>query len=343
MVRFIGPYISRPKASAGIPSHRDKPHLLILRNKFYSKYSKEMSTEKMQLDNTLRASKLATFEVITYDHDLLISPFGDFQIIAKCRDIRPDAIILSSWGKASRHPSVESLRFIRERMKIPLAAIWWDTCSENVGKALQPLMGYFDVNVIIENPNLYHFDKEDPLFHRILPLWAPQDENLYCPGVTRDIPVSFLGQVSSYRSVRKEYIDYLVDQKVDGYFSTNDRVDQVSHAEYGKLMSRSKIALNFSHSVTGHQLKGRIFDAMLSGAMLLESENDQITQLFTPMKDYVPFSSKEDMLNKIRYYLSNQKEAVAIAEQGQLTAIKNYNSNRFWRLFLNKLELIDML
>ena len=81
---------------------------------------------------------------------------------------------------------------------------------------------------------------------------------------------------------------------------------------------------------------------MLSGALLLESENDQISQLFTPMKDYVPFSSKEDMLNKIRYYLSNEKEAMAIAEQGQSTAIKNYNSNRFWQLLLNKLELIEM-
>lgn len=78
---------------------------------------------------------------------------------------------------------------------------------------------------------------------------------------------------------------------------------------------------------------------MLSGAMLLESENEQTSKLFLPMKDYVPFSSHEDLVNKIIYYLGNEKEREATAEQGRSTAINNYNANRFWRVLLNKIEL----
>lgn len=339
-VRLVGPRILGPKALSFSES-RDKPHILILRNKFYSRPSDQPSTEEFHLDHTLTASKLATFEVLTYDHDLLISPLSDLQLIAKCQDIRPDAIVLSSWWLAPRQPSIDSLKFIREKLGIRIAAIWWDTCSDTFWRALQPLMKQFDAHVIIDNPSLHYIDQGDPFSQRILPLWPPQDESLFFPGVTRDIPVSFLGQVSSYRSYRSEVIDYLIDRQIPGQFLTNDRHKQVSHAVYADVMRRSKISLNFSYSVSCQQLKSRVLEVMLSGAMLLESENDQTSQLFTPMKDYVPFGSKEDLVDRIRYYLRNENEMMAIARQGRLTAIKNYSSDRFWRLLLGKLELID--
>ena len=109
----------------------------------------------MELDNTLRASGLGTFEVLTYDHDLSLFPLGDLQFIAKCAETRPDAVILSSWWHELRHPGIESLRFVRERLGIPLVAIWWDTCSDRFFSNLEPLLEYFDVHVVAENPNLY--------------------------------------------------------------------------------------------------------------------------------------------------------------------------------------------
>ena len=339
VVKLIGPYVVKSKTLES-PERREKPHILILRNKFYSKRSDQPSTEELHLDHTLMASKLATFETLTYDHDLLISPLSDLQLIAKCREVRPDAIILSSWWTSPRHPSINSLKFVREHLGIPIAVLWWDTCSEGFWEKLLPFMGQFDTHVIMDNPSLRYFDQENPYFQRILRLWTPQEKDLFSPSVERDIPVSFLGQISSYRSYRSEIIDYLIDQQIPGHFLTNDRDQQVTHAKYAELMKRSRISLNFSYSVSCHQLKGRIFDVMLSGAMLLESENDQISKLFMPMKDYVPFSSKEDLVEKIRYYLNNGQELTAIARQGQSTAIKHYNSDRFWWLLLSKLDLI---
>jgi hypothetical protein len=301
----------------------------------------QISTEVMHLDNTLITSGLATFEVLTYDRDFLISPLSDLQLIKKCLEMKPDAIILSSWGvMAPQHPSIHSFKFIRERFGIPIAAIWWDTCGKSFWKSLQPVIKKFDVHVIVDNPTLQYADKKAPLFHRLLPLWPPQDENLFKPSFTRDTPVSFLGQASSYRSYRTEVMEYLIEMKVPGRFSTSDRDEQVTHATYADLIGRSKISLNFSRSVNCHQLKSRVMEIMFSGALLLESENEQTSKLFVPMKDFVPFKSKEDLVDKIRYYLDHEDEMTAIAAHGRDTARDHYNSSRFWQLLLNKLELI---
>lgn len=317
-------------------------HVLILRNKFYSKGSRQPSTEEMHLDNTLRASGLATFDTLTYDHDLRISPISDLQLILKCLRIRPNAIILSSWWHAPNHPSVHSLKFIREQLGIPVAAIWWDTCSESFWKSLQPVKAAIDVHAIVDNPRLHFIDHQDPMFARVLQLWVPQDENLFKPGKIRDIPLSFSGQVSSYRSNRAEVIEYLAEMQIPGCFLTKDRKDQVSHAEYAEIMGRSQIVLNFSQSVSCHQMKSRVLEAMFSGAMLLESENDQTNALFTPMKDFVPFGSMEDLVDKIKYYLCHADEMVAIASHGRAAARAHYSSLRFWELLLSRIELVEL-
>ena len=103
-------------------------------------------------------------------------------------------------------------------------------------------------------------------------------------------------------------IDYLLGLKIPGHYSTQERGSQVTHEVYASLMGRSKISINLSYSVSCHQLKSRVLEAMLSGALLFESENEQTSKLFVPMKDYVQFSSKEDLAVKIAYYLEHENE-----------------------------------
>jgi hypothetical protein len=330
------------KTRSPSPERRARPLLLILRYKYYSDNAAQPSTEELHLDNTLEASGLAAAEILTYDRDFSSWPACDWQLIARCRDTRPDAIVLSSWWwDAPRHPSSRCLRFIRDKLRIPIAAIWWDTCNEAFWKKVQPLPDWIDAHVVVDNPKLTYADTADPRFERVLQLWPPQDESLYHPGSARDIPLSFLGQVSAFRSYRREVVDHLIEERISGHFSTRERDEQVTHAEYAALMRRSKMSLNFSYSVSTHQLKSRVLEVLFSGALLLESENDQTRRLFTPMKDYVPFSSKEDLVTKIGYYLSNEHELQAIARQGRASAIEKYRSERFWRLLLGKIGLIE--
>ena len=314
--------------------------LLVLRNRYLAQDRSQPSNEVRLLDNTLKASGLADHEVLTYDSDLGISPYSDLQLIRRCSEIRPDLVVLSSWWWKPTHPSVEALRFIRNRLDVPVATIWWDTCHNGFWPSIVPYIGDFDLHVVVDNPRGHCLDKSHPLFDRFLLLWPPQDPDLFHLGNgLRDIPVSFVGQVKSYRAYRREYVQYLCDHVPHGHFHCTDIAEQVSHARYAEIMRSSRMCVNFSYSVDAHQLKGRVLEVMLSGAMLLESENDQTSMLFTPMKDYVPFSTKEDLVSKIHYLQKHPDEMAAIAINGTRKAHALYSGNAFWNAIFRKAGL----
>jgi spore maturation protein CgeB len=187
-----------------------------------------------------------------------------------------------------------------------------------------------DVHVVVDNPARTYLDQDSIFFDRFLVLWPPQDENLFRVSEIKDINVSFLGQISSYRSYRAELIRFLIDAGVDGYFSTRDRAQQVTHEQYADVYARSFMSINFSASVSCDQFKSRILEIMYSGAMLLESENDQISRYFTPFVHYVPFTDKDDLLDKIAYYEAHPQERDRIARAGHDKAREQYNARHFW-------------
>lgn len=322
---------------ASVPRRR---RVLVLRNR-YMRNRSQPSNEIGLLDDTLRASGLADFEVLTYDCDLCLSPYSDLQMIRKCSEVRPDLVVLSSWWWHPTHPSLRALQFTRKRLGIPVATIWWDTCSEAFWPRVELHLDMFDMHIVGENPRGHGFDKSHPMFERFLLLWSPFETGAYeaDPTAVRDILVSFVGSVNSYRSARKECLLYLTRQGVDGFFAGSDEGAGFSHDQYVGILKRSRMCINFSSSVHGHQLKGRVLEAMLSGALLLESENDQTSMLFNAMEDYVPFSSKEDLLAKIRYFQAHPDEAEAIASAGTRKARALYSGTQFWNAVFKKAGL----
>ena len=60
----------------------------------------------------------------------------------------------------------------------------------------------------------------------------------------------------------------------------------------------------------------RAFDIMGSGGFLLSNFQSDFLDLFVPGEDFVYYESKEDMLDKIGYYLSHEDQRQAIAKNG---------------------------
>ena len=69
---------------------------------------------------------------------------------------------------------------------------------------------------------------------------------------------------------------------------------------------------------------------MLSGALLLETKNIQIESLFEDGRDYISFTSKEEMLDKINFYLQNDKIRNEIANNGRQKVLSIYSRENFW-------------
>ena len=309
------------------------------RNKFFSASGKEESTEKFMLDDTLNEIDV-NLKVFYWDSGIKLIAYqiNFFNIILfKC----PDVVILSSYSYKNRfQPPIFLLKEIKRRKDLKIVLLWWDTCSENFINSIKPLIPIVDLHVVNDNPtlNLKYGDLSEYEKNKFVAAYSPLNANNF-KQFEKSIDVCFLGQIDSYRSYRREYILYLMKNNVAGFFSTFNRDNQPSHEEYYEIMAKSKICINFSYSVDKHQLKGRVFDSMLSGTMLLESENPQISTLFSEGIDYAAFSSKEDLLKKIRYYLENEDERLKIAENGRKKCLKYYNSKVYWNTVLSKIGL----
>ena len=326
------------------PSPRRRPLFLVLRNKYCDGLEQYgPSNEEHDISSPLRSADVADTVEYHYDLDHSAGLFGDSKLVSLVSRIRPDLIILGNYYPFDkRFPQLEVLKAIRWKCGIPMVALWADSYGDLKIEASAAMSGVVDLNILYDSEFLAdHFpDKQNYLC-----LWSPRDFCVFFPGNgPRDISVSFAGSTGSYRDVRKPFLSYLEELNLPIYRAGGQREQLISVEEYAGILRRSKISLNFSYGAGGlHQLKGRVFEVMFSGALLLESENTEITRYFTPMVDYVPFDSKEDLSDKVRYYLQHEDERQQIALNGYTKATKQYNHEEFWSRVLAKAADLNLL
>ncbi len=117
------------------------------------------------------------------------------------------------------------------------------------------------------------------------------------------------------------------------------REEKLSPHQYAELIRRTKIGLNFSLSpAMFHQTKGRVFEILASGSMLLEFKNPATESLLTNGVDYVDFNSSHELIDKIRYYVEHEDERLKIANQGYETYQKKYTAQIFWDTIMDRIK-----
>jgi hypothetical protein len=301
----------------------------------YSGDVDQESIEKICLKDTLEnyAGGYLPRSYFYWDSDRPVLGLGvDFYF--KTIRLRPRVLVLSSYSTRVYYQPAAWLFVLLKWHGIKIVALWWDTCSESFAASVGKILDDIDVHVIMENPLLRFAPSSDgeKLARKSLVAFSPFDP-MESMG-PRDIDVAFFGQTGDYRGVRRKYLDYLLDSGVALYYSAYSKDQQCPQDRYYEILGRSRIGINFSRSVSGHQLKARVFEVMHSGAMLLEERNDQTAFYFTEGTDYVAFSSEEEMVEKIRYYLQHEEECLAIARSGYLKVRSRFTGKQFWEMLL---------
>jgi len=322
-----------------------KQSILILRSHYRpgskEKTERELSTEYYNLTLTLEESRLIQFDEYFYDlhYQKKLFPFGDLQLLKKCVFGKYKAIILSSFNDVGLgYPKKEVLVYISRKLGIPIFTIWWDSAGEELATKLKEYERFTYCNVFMDK-------KQDALIsgNKIINMgFTPQAISLFNPyNNVRDIDVAFLGSVNSYRSNRLPYIRAINELAKSGFKcmvggGTSDQ--RLTMEEYASIFRRSKIVVNFSMSVGDqHQCKGRVTEAIRSGALLLESENDETARKFVRYRDYIPFQSPEDLHEKLKHYLSNDAERLDITSQAYVTCQSCCTGDIFWKKILKEL------
>lgn len=159
----------------------------------------------------------------------------------------------------------------------------------------------------------------------------------YDKKLERDIDISFVGSIGDWPR-RAEYIGFLREHGVEVLTRGGQRFDRLEWGEYSDTISRSKISLNFCLNGTGYsQLKGRVFEVTSCRTLLIEDEGIEAKDFFDEGKDFLMCHSKEDMLEKVKYYLAHDREREAIAESGYRKVTELYNSKNVLAYTLNKI------
>jgi hypothetical protein len=145
--------------------------------------------------------------------------------------------------------------------------------------------------------------------------------------VDKNIDVSFVGGI--YRSDRKEYLEYLKKNGINITIAGHGtELGSVGHEQMLDIIRRSKICINFTGAVSDKflihkklsQCKGRIIEITFLGSFCLTEAAYGLEMLFTPGQEIDTFQSKEELLEKINYYLNNVENLNKIAAKGQMKA-----------------------
>ena len=152
---------------------------------------------------------------------------------------------------------------------------------------------------------------------------------------------------------RSEYIDHLEKNGIKVKSVTPYDEESNTMEKLAKLISQSKIVLNFAESSNGnrnfnhlkifkkfYQTKGRIQMAGISKVLCI-SEYSASSELLYNQKELPFFKSKEECLEKIKFFLSNENELNAATEKFYSKNLEFEDSNYINQIkrFLDELKI----
>jgi len=107
----------------------------------------------------------------------------------------------------------------------------------------------------------------------------------------------------------------------------------ISSSEVGRVYRGSRISLNFADSglqlsggrlVRCRQIKARTFEVPGAGGMLLTEDADRLDRYLRPGEEIVTFADVDDLVRKVRHYLSRPQERDAIARAGHARVCRDH-------------------
>lgn len=145
----------------------------------------------------------------------------------------------------------------------------------------------------------------------------------HAPAGTKYFDVGFVGKLSQRGTPRYEILTTVLPR-----YQTNDYNRFYTPHDMSKVYGQSKIV--FNASING-DLNMRFFEALASGALLVTDRIENgLTELFEEDVHYVGYSTIEEAIEKIDYYLSNDAERSRIATEGQTVAFEQHTYRHRW-------------
>lgn len=151
-------------------------------------------------------------------------------------------------------------------------------------------------------------------------------------GAPRELGTVFVGGIHP-PSVHRDGIELLerlcaeLDMDVWGYIANGLAPDSPILARHHgpawgldmfRILARARLAINRHGDIAeGHANNMRLFEATGVGALLMTEAAPNLPKLFEPGREVVAYDDADDLVEKARYYLENEREREEIASAGQ--------------------------
>jgi spore maturation protein CgeB len=107
----------------------------------------------------------------------------------------------------------------------------------------------------------------------------------------------------------------------------------VAEHEKAKAFNAAKIVLNTMHYAEIEGVNQRVFDATGCGAFLITDWNPALPELFEPEREVVTFRTRQELKEKVDYYLAHPEERQQIAGRGYARTHRDHTiQNRVSRI-----------
>lgn len=291
------------------------------------------SNETTKYAESLSSCTGANVSIIRYD----LPDVAETDLYLQVRQSKPDLIVYigSRWGP---QPSIAFLCKANEKIAPSV-----HLCSDAADPPWHDLLrdydraGAFSVQVTIDgNPQWPGAQRGLTLLTPIASAHFPQ---VVLPHVSRPIGCSYAGNKGSEGGVRRQVLVELMFENLLT-IRTRDGADD-SYEAYAEHLARSRLTLNVPLSGTEQtmQVKGRVVEAGIAGAALLEMAGAPTTQWFRSGIDFMEYATLDDAKKLIRQFVNEPELTQLMGEQLRQRVLTEHSPQVFWGKIMDRIGL----
>lgn len=248
-------------------------------------------------------------------------------------------VFISFLGQSPLNPSIAVLEMLK-KMGVYICIHWPDSNPNDLlFRDELRQAGLETLNVIWDNPVSTLHDALQRHSNDLY-LWVPQDTCMFFRTIEKPIPVSFVGNPTF--ADRFPALDVLSKKFPDAYIGGGQRQQRLTPYQYAEIIRKSEICINFAgHPAGYHQVKGRVYEVLTCGGLLMESKNPATSKIFKPNEHYVEFDGPDDLIKQVERYnklIPCIKEGNTIWANGHKRLTTRYSSQLFWDTIMSRIQ-----
>lgn len=197
--------------------------------------------------------------------------------------------------------------------------------KDRIYRGMKDICRYFDLSLTTSQSALKKYVVEDC---KVMYKDYAGNESIYKKlGLEKKYDVVFIG--ANY-GIRKKYVDFLIKNGIKVYAKGDGWENGfASNEEMITLFNEAKIVLGFSTVGKNDDifiLKGRDFEVPLTGSLYMTGYHKELEEYFELGEDIETYKTQEELLDKVLFYLKNEKKREEIAFRGYKKCLKNYTA-----------------